>query len=114
ATAHTNRGRGPVHLLNRTEYTKAIRDLLGLQVDGKSLLSADEADQEGFDNVASVLSVSPVLLEGYLSAARTISRLAVGDPGINPVGDVIKVPTALVQDDQITDDLPLGSHGGTA
>src|SRR5215471_11234266 len=114
ASANPNPGRVAVHRLNRTEYANAIRDLLGLQIDGKSLLSADEADQEGFDNVASVLSVSPVLLEGYLSAARTISRLAVGDPTINPVADVFKIPTALVQDDQITDDLPFGSQGGAA
>ena len=83
AAANPNPGRVAVHRLNRTEYTNAVRDLVGLRVDGKSLLSADEADQEGFDNVASVLSVSPALLEGYLSAARTISRLAVGDPTIN-------------------------------
>ena len=49
-----------------------------------ALLSSDEADQEGFDNVASVLSVSPALLENYLSAARTISRLAVGDLTLGP------------------------------
>jgi hypothetical protein len=114
AAANPNPGRVAVHRLNRTEYTNAIRDLLGLQIDGKSLLSADESDQEGFDNVASVLSVSPVLLEGYLAAARAISRLAVGDPTINPVADVFKIPTALVQDEQITDDLPFGSQGGTA
>src|SRR6266850_2681971 len=114
ASAHPDPGRVAVHRLNRTEYSNAVRDLLGLQIDGKFLLSADEADQEGFDNVASVLSVSPALLESYLSAARTISRLAVGDPTINPVADVFKIPTALVQDDQTTDDLPFGSHGGTA
>ncbi len=114
ALANPNPGRVAVHRLNRTEYTNAIRDLLGLQIDGKSLLSADEADQEGFDNVASVLSVSPALLEGYLSAARTISRLAVGDPTINPVSDVFKVPTALVQDERTSDDLPFGSQGGTS
>jgi cytochrome c551/c552 len=114
AAAHPNPGRVAVHRLNRTEYANAIRDLLGLQIDGKSLLSADEADQEGFDNVASVLSVSPVLLEGYLAAARAISRLAVGDPTINPVADVFKIPTAFVQDEQTTDDLPFGSQGGTA
>src|SRR5262249_11428459 len=82
AMANPNPGRVAVHRLNRTEYANAIRDLLGLRIDAKSLLSADEADQEGFDNVASVLSVSPALLEGYLSAARTISRLAVGDSTI--------------------------------
>ena len=114
ALAHPNPGRVAVHRLNRTEYTNAVRDLLGLLIDGKFLLSADEADQEGFDNVASVLSVSPALLESYLSAARTISRLAVGDPTINPVADVFKIPTALVQDDQTSDDLPFGSHGGTS
>src|SRR5438093_1324918 len=114
ASANPNPGRVAVHRLNRTEYTNAIRDLLGLNIDGKSLLSADEADQEGFDNVASVLSVSPALLEGYLSAARTISRLAVGDPTINPVADVFKIPTAEVQDERTREDLPFGSHGGTA
>jgi hypothetical protein len=111
---HPNPGRVAVHRLNRTEYSNAIRDLLALQIDGKSVLSADEADQEGFDNVASVLSVSPALLEGYLSAGRTISRLAVGDPTISPVADVLKVPTALVQDEQTSEDLPFGSHGGTS
>jgi hypothetical protein len=114
AAANPNPGRVAVHRLNRTEYTNAIRDLLGLQIDGKSLLSADEADQEGFDNVASVLSVSPVLLEGYLAAARTISRLAIADSTINPVADVFKIPTALVQDDQTSDDLSFGSQGGAA
>jgi hypothetical protein len=114
AAANPNPGRVAVHRLNRTEYTNAIRDLLGLQIDGKSLLPADDADQEGFDNVASVLSVSPVLLEDYLAAARTISRLAVADPSINSVADVFKIPTALVQDDQTSDDLPFGSQGGEA
>ena len=114
ASADPNPGRVAVHRLNRTEYRNAIRDLLGLEIDSKSLLSADEADQEGFDNVASVLSVSPVLLEGYLSAARTISRLAVGDTTINPVADIFKIPTALVQDERTSEDLPFGSQGGTS
>jgi mono/diheme cytochrome c family protein len=70
AAANPNPGRVAVHRLNRTEYTNAVRDLLGLEVDGKALLWADEPDQEGFDNVASVLSLSPALLEGYLSVAH--------------------------------------------
>ena len=101
-----------MHRLNRTEYTNAIRDLLGLEIDGRALLPADEADQQGFDNVASVLSVSPALLESYLSAARTISRLAVGDPALHPVVDTFKISKALVQDERISDDLPFGSRGG--
>ena len=77
-----------------------MRDLLALEVDGRSLLSPTSPIRTGFDNVASVLSVSPALLESYLSAASTVSRLAVGDPTLNPVVDTFKVPTAMVQDDR--------------
>ena len=69
-----------VHRLNRAEYQNAIRDLLALDVDVASLLPADSADEHGFDNIASMLSVSPTLLDRYLSAARRLSRLAVGLP----------------------------------
>jgi Protein of unknown function (DUF1587) len=112
ATARPNPGRFAVHRLNREEYTAAIRELLGLEIDGRAMLPAEDADQEGFDNVASVLSVSPALLENYLSAARTISRLAVGDPTLNPVVDTFKISKALVQDERVSDDLPFGSQGG--
>src|SRR5262249_50852891 len=112
AAAKPHPGRVPVHRLNRTEYANSVRDLLGLEIDARALLSADEADQEGFDNVASVLSVSPALLENYLSAARTISRLAVGDPALHPVIDTYKISKALVQDERLGDDLPFGSRGG--
>jgi len=114
AAMKPNPGRVAVHRLSRIEYTNAIRDLLGLEVDGRSLLSADEPDQQSFDNMASVLTVSPLLLEGYLSAAAKISRLAVGDPAIVPVIDTYKIPKALVQDVRTSDDLPFGSQGGTA
>src|SRR4249919_287298 len=113
AEAAPNPGRVPVHRLNRTEYANAIRDLLALEVDGRSLI-ADEPDSHGFDNVASVLTVSPALLESYLSAASTVSRLALGDPALNPVVDTFKVPTAMVQDDRGSDRQPFGSRGGTA
>jgi mono/diheme cytochrome c family protein len=112
AAANPHPGRVPVHRLNRNEYGNAIRDLLGLEIDTRALLPADEADQEGFDNVASVLSVSPALLENYLSAARTISRMAIGDPGRRPVVDTYKISKALVQDERLGDDLPFGSQGG--
>ncbi len=112
AEASPNPGRVPVHRLNRTEYTNAIRDLLALEVDARSLL-ADEPDSHGFDNVASVLTVSPALIESYLSAASTVSRLAIGDPTLNPVVDTFKVPTATVQDDRANEGQPFGSRGGT-
>ena len=59
AAADPHPGRVVIHRLNRTEYTNAIRDLLSLDVDGRALLPADEPDQQGFDNMAGVLSVSP-------------------------------------------------------
>jgi len=112
AAANPHPGRVPVHRLNRSEYANAVRDLVGLEIDSRELLSSDEADQEGFDNVASVLSVSPALLENYLSAARTISRLAIGDPSMRPVVDTFKISKALVQDDRVDEGLPFGSQGG--
>jgi hypothetical protein len=114
AAAIPTPGRVPVHRLNRAEYANAIRDLLGLDIDSRRVLPADDADQEGFDNVASVLTVSPALLENYLSAARMISRLAVGDTSRKPMVDVFKVERDMVQDERMSDELPFGSRGGTA
>jgi uncharacterized protein DUF1592/uncharacterized protein DUF1588/uncharacterized protein DUF1585/uncharacterized protein DUF1595/uncharacterized protein DUF1587/cytochrome c len=105
-------GRVVIHRLNRTEYTNAVRDLLALDIDGRSLLPADEPDQQGFDNMAGVLSVSPRLLENYLSAASVVSRLAIGREGLGAIESTFKIPTALVQDDRTSDDLPFGSRGG--
>jgi hypothetical protein len=113
ADARPNPGRVAVHRLSRSEYSAAIRDLLGLELDGPTLLPADDADQEGFDNVASVLTVSPSLLENYLSAARKLSRLAVNDPTLTPVVNTFKISKSLVQEEQMSDDLPFGSQGGT-
>ena len=112
AVNRPNPGRVPVHRLNRAEYTNAIRDLLDLKIDGKSLLAADDSDQDGFDNVASILTVSQVLLENYLSAAHTISGLAVGDPALPPSLETYRYSKLLLQDDQMSDDLPFGSQGG--
>src|SRR5262245_10613705 len=67
-----------VHRLNRAEYQNAIRDLLALEIDGASMLPADDADRHGFDNIGDVLSVSPALLERYMSAARTVGTRACG------------------------------------
>jgi len=69
AVDHPNPGRTDAfHRLNRSEYHNAVRDLIGLDVDVTSLVPADAADEHGFDNMAGVLSVSPVLLERYGAA----------------------------------------------
>src|SRR5262252_439770 len=79
-------GRPLVHRLNRAEYANAIRDLLSLEIDPAPLLPADDSSA-GFDNIADVLGLSPVLLESYLSAAGRISALAIGDPRTPPMGE---------------------------
>src|SRR5687768_10206177 len=58
AASTPNPGRVAVHRLNRAEYANSVRDLLGLEIDSRSLLPADDSNQESFDNIASVLSVS--------------------------------------------------------
>jgi hypothetical protein len=111
--AAPNPGRPILHRLNRVEYTNAIRDLLGLEIDGKSLLPADNTGY-GFDNIADVLSMSPGLLERYMLAAQKISRLAIGDQTIHPVVETYKVPFFRLQETRMSDDLPAGSRGGLA
>ena len=108
-------GRVGAHRLNRTEYTNAIRDLLSLQIDAAALLLPDEAE-DGFDNVAASLALSPSHLERYLAAARQISRMAVGDrsPDTTATSHVYRVPRLLEQDARVHEDLPFGSRGGLA
>ena len=103
-----------VHRLNRTEYRNAIRDLLALDLDVEPLLPGDETSDTGFDNNADVLSISTAQLERYLSAARTITRLATGLPPTGPGFETFDVPLLLLQDERQSEDMPLGSRGGVA
>jgi mono/diheme cytochrome c family protein len=98
-----------LHRLNRTEYTNAIRDLLALQVDATKFLPADDSTR-GFDNIAGALTMSPALMEAYLSAAGKISRLAVGDVSA-PSQVVFDVPPDTAQNYQV-EGLPFGTRGG--
>jgi cytochrome c5 len=113
AVTHPNPGAPAIHRLNRLEYGNTIRDLLGLDVDVNSMLPGDDSGY-GFDNIADVLSVSPLLLEKYMSAARKISTLAVGAMDI-PAGEAeFLVPFGTPVNTRVSEDLPLGSRGGWA
>jgi len=111
AAQSPNPGRPMLHRLNRSEYANAIRDLLQLDVDPALLLPPDDS-AFGFDNVSDVLGVSPSLQERYLTAASTISALAVGDTRLRAGGETYRIPQDLSQDQHI-DGLPLGTLGGT-
>jgi mono/diheme cytochrome c family protein len=99
------------HRLNRTEYGNAIRDLLDLEVDVTSLVPADESSF-GFDNIAGVLKISPVVMERYATAAQKISRLAIGSMNI-PASEVMYRLSSDVSQDDYQEGLPLGTRGGT-
>src|SRR6266566_4217680 len=109
-TAVTNLSAPGLHRLNRTEYTNAIRDLLNLEVDATKFLPAGDSTR-GFDNIAGALTMSPALMEAYLSAAGKISRLAIGDVSA-PTQAVYDVPPDTAQNYHI-EGLPFGTRGGT-
>jgi hypothetical protein len=103
-------GRTAMHRLNRAEYANAIRDLLALDIDAAALLPPDD-ESSGFDNIADVLTISPSLMERYLSASWNISRQAVGNVNIAPSTSVYRVRPDLSQDQHV-EGLPPGTRGG--
>jgi len=106
-----NPGAEPVARLNRTQYRNAVRDLLAF--DAKDLVDTLPADAtaSGFDNIAEILSMSPTLLEGYLSVALQISRQAVGNVHTAPTQVEYRAGGEHSQQGYI-EGLPLGTRGG--
>jgi len=98
-----------LHRLNRTEYANAIRYVLGLEVDPTKFLPSDDSTR-GFDNIAGALTMSPALMEAYLSASGKISRLAIGDVSA-PRQEVFEAPADTAQNHYI-EGLPFGTRGG--
>jgi mono/diheme cytochrome c family protein len=76
-------GRVVVRRLNRSEYTNTIRDLLGVEFRADRQFPTDDLGY-GFDNIGSVLTVSPVLMERYLAAAEHIASRALGADPLPP------------------------------
>jgi mono/diheme cytochrome c family protein len=98
-----------IHRLNRAEYANAIRDVLGLEIDASKFLPVDDSEQ-GFDNVASSLKMSAALMEGYVSAAGKLSRMALGRETL-PGQWTYNAPQDLSQEEHI-EGMPLGTRGG--
>src|SRR5262249_32747006 len=110
AAVNPNPGRPLLSRLNRTQYATVIRDLLSLEVDPSVLLPPDDAAY-GFDNIADVLGVSPVLLERYMDAAGKVSALAVGDPDIGAASETFRIRQDASQDIHL-EGMPIGTVGG--
>ena len=73
------------------------------------MLPADETD-EGFDNLAKSLSVSPTLIDAYVSVAMRLSRAAVGDRAMIPTQ--VQYPAPSGSQTSHREGLPLGTRGG--
>ena len=78
ASTRPHPGNRPFQRLNRAEYTQVVRDLLGVSVDAARWLPQDPIS-DGFDNIADAQTLSPTLMDAYLSAASEVARRAVGD-----------------------------------
>ena len=103
-------GAPAIHRLNRAEYRNAVRDLLGIDLDHARDLPADDSGY-GFDNIGDVLTVSPLHIEKYVSAARRVSRLAVGTSTPRPI--VVKYTPASGTRNEAIAGLPPNQRGGT-
>jgi hypothetical protein len=116
AAAHADPGNLPhLHRLTRTEYRFAIRDMLALddlprEMDYDQLLPADNV-ASGFDNLADLLFISPVVMQRYLSAAQKIGRLAVGDIRMPVMVNIFTLPFQTSQD-TTREELQPGTRGG--
>jgi hypothetical protein len=99
-------GNVPIQRLNRTEYAASVKALVGVDVKATDVLPQD-IQVEGFDNIAAALRVSPAFLDQYITAARQIARIAVGNP--NRLANVKYSVAASQESGQA---LPPGTRGG--
>ena len=109
AAEHPHPGDPGIHRLNRAEYRNAVRDLVGLDMDHAANLPPDDSGY-GFDNMAGVLTVSPLHMEKYLGSSRRIARLAVGSLKPNVSSEKFTQPRSTANDS--IDALPPGERGG--
>ena len=66
--AGTDPGRVTLHRLNRVEYNNTVRDLLGTARTPADDFPIDDRGS-GFDNIADVLTLSPLHIDNYYTAA---------------------------------------------
>jgi len=101
-------GHVPAQRLSRTEFATSVNDLLGIELDAAQILPA-EIEVNGFENIATALTVSPAFLDQYVAGARVAAKLAVGDPTKMTSATYLLPPGE--QPDHV-DGLPLGTRGG--
>ena len=107
-----NPGRRTFQRLNRPEYERAIREMLGVEVNAGDWLPLD-TKSANFDNIADAQALSPTLLESYLNAATAISRIAVGDRTAPTIDTTYTNPSYMSQHPwDYVEGAPYGTRGG--
>lgn len=81
AAAKPEPGRVTARRLNKVEFNNTIRDLFGVAFRPADDFPNDDSGY-GFDNIGDVLSLSPVLMEKYLTAAERVAELAIPTAGV--------------------------------
>ena len=112
ASLSPNPGSRPFQRLNRADYTRAIKDLLDLDIDAAAYLPADTISN-GFDNVADVQAFSATLMDSYLRAAAKVTALAIGDPTAPATETNYRVPKTASQLSRV-EGAPFGTRGGVS
>lgn len=112
AVAAPDAGMRPFQRLNRAEYENAIRNLLVLDIEADSWLPLD-TKSANFDNISDVQTPSATVLESYLDAASSISRIAVGDPDASPTTTNFTV-SRLASQLKPEPGAPEGTRGGSS
>ena len=100
-------GHVPIQRLNRTEYVASVKALVDVDLKAADALPQD-GQVDGFDNIAAALTVSPAFLSQYITAARQVAKLAIGNPNA-PVAST-KYGIAAHANPDVP--LPLGTRGG--
>lgn len=112
ATADPNPGTRRFQRINRGEYERAIRDLLGLEVEGSRWLPSDTY-ASAYDTWSTVQGLSITVLDAYLTAAADVSRMAIGNPGATRTTTEHTVPIEISQHPwNRVEGAPYGTRGG--
>ena len=112
AADQPNPGTRSFQRLNRPEYEGSIYELLGLEVDASQYLPQD-TKSANFDNIADAQLLSPTLVDAYMRAAQSISRLAIGHAEATPSEATYHIPRRVSQVDHV-EGAPFGTRGGVS
>jgi len=104
-------GHVPIQRLNRSEYARSVRNLVGVEINADEILPT-EIEVEGFDNIAAALTVSPAFLNQFIRAARLTAHQAVGAGQAK--SSVAYYPPSTESQTQHLAGMPPGTRGGIA